>query len=162
MKNVAVCFLVVVSALGAAAQTASPEPSATNVTAASGEPLVMCSPKHAPGTEKCVPSCTDESRPPGSCLVRPRPVSTPDPKFTDQARRKRTQGSVLVKFTVGPDGKVVEVKLARGLEPSLDQSTIETVRRWRFEPATFEGKPVAVRLYAQVNFRRYNGTRRNP
>jgi protein TonB len=161
MKDLAVCFLVVVSALAATGQTASPEPSAAGVTAASGEPFVICSPKRAPGAEKCLPSCTGESGPQNACLVRPHPVFTPDAAFTDQARRAGTQGSVLLAFVVGPDGKVVEVKLARGLEPSLDQSAIATARRWRFAPATLDGKPVAIRLWTQINFRLY-GSPRHP
>jgi len=37
----------------------------------------------------------------------------------------------------------------------LDQSALETVRTWRFEPGTKDGQPVPVWMYIEVNFRLY-------
>ena len=39
----------------------------------------------------------------------------------------------------------------------LDEKAIEAVSAWRFEPARKDGKPVAVLITAQVNFRIYGG-----
>jgi TonB family protein len=35
----------------------------------------------------------------------------------------------------------------------LDEKAVEAVRRYRFKPATLQGKPVAVELNIEVNFR---------
>jgi protein TonB len=35
----------------------------------------------------------------------------------------------------------------------LDEKAIETVRNWKFEPAMLNGKPVAVEIKPEVNFR---------
>ena len=37
----------------------------------------------------------------------------------------------------------------------LDQKAIEAVRNWKFEPAKNNGKPVAVQINVEVNFRLY-------
>ncbi len=56
---------------------------------------------------------------------------------------------------VGPDGKPHDIKVARALGMGLDQKAIEAVRNWKFEPAMKDGKPVAVQINVEVNFRLY-------
>jgi TonB family protein len=56
---------------------------------------------------------------------------------------------------VGPDGRPRDIKVSRQLGMGLDQKAIEAVRMWRFEPATKDGKPVAVQINVEVNFRLY-------
>ena len=61
------------------------------------------------------------------------------------ARRARQEGVVLVDFVVNEEGKVADVRVAKGLFPSLDAEArriIETMPSW--QPATHEGKPVAM------------------
>ncbi len=41
------------------------------------------------------------------------------------------------------------------LSDGLDQKAIESVRQWKFEPATKDGVPVAVRVNVEVQFRLY-------
>ena len=47
------------------------------------------------------------------------------------------------------------MKVARSLGMGLDQKAIEAVRRWTFEPAMKDDKPVAVQINVEVNFRLY-------
>jgi protein TonB len=61
-----------------------------------------------------------------------------------RARRMGEQGEVLLDVYVGEDGRVSDVKLKKSSGSDLlDRTAIDTVRRWRFEPATVDGKPVA-------------------
>jgi TonB family protein len=46
-------------------------------------------------------------------------------------------------------------KVARSLGMGLDQKAIEAVRQWKFEPAMKDGRPVAVQINVEVNFRLY-------
>jgi TonB family protein len=56
---------------------------------------------------------------------------------------------------VGPDGRPHDIRIQRGLGMGLDQKAIEAVQRWRFEPATKDGQPVAVQISVEVSFKLY-------
>ncbi|HUI83425.1 MAG TPA: energy transducer TonB [Candidatus Binatia bacterium] len=91
----------------------------------------------------------------GGGVSPPRALDTPDPEYSDEARKAKYQGTCVLWLIVGPDGKPRDVKVARALGMGLDQKAIEAVRRWKFEPATLDGKPVAVQINVEVNFRLY-------
>jgi TonB family protein len=88
-------------------------------------------------------------------VTPPRPVYHPDSQYTESARKKKINGTVVVLMTVTPEGKVRDVKVIKSLEKSLDQQAMATVSTWKFEPATKDGKPVAVHVPAEVTFRLY-------
>ena len=83
----------------------------------------------------------------------PRPIYTPDPEFTGAARFEKKQGTVILSMIVTPDGRVAKVQVERSLDYGLDQNAIDAVCRWKFEPATKDGKAVAVRINVDVSFR---------
>jgi TonB family protein len=85
----------------------------------------------------------------------PRPVYTPEPEFSEQARRAKFQGTVVLQIVVNKKGDVVRVRLERALGMGLDQNAMEGVERWRFSPATRNGQPVAVTLNIEVAFNLY-------
>jgi TonB family protein len=88
-------------------------------------------------------------------VTAPRPTYRPNPEFSEQARQAKYQGTVVLTVTVSPSGKVTNVKVLSGLGMGLDEKAIEAVRRWKFEPATKDGKPVAVQVAVEVTFRLY-------
>ena len=68
--------------------------------------------------------------------------------------RLQEQGKVGIKYTIGADGAVgeCEVMMTSG-KPRLDTAACTMVKkRWKFKPATQDGKPVAVALLAEVTF----------
>jgi len=83
----------------------------------------------------------------------PKGIYTPEPEYTDKARRKNINGVVLLSFVVAKDGTVHDPEVTRSLESSLDKQSLDTVKKWRFEPATKDGQPVAVRIQAEMSFR---------
>jgi len=89
----------------------------------------------------------------GNGVTPPKGVSMPNPEYSDKARKKKISGTVLVAMVVTPDGTVRDVTVIKSLERSLDQQAIAAVMTWTFEPATKDGKPVAVHLRAEVSFR---------
>ena len=89
---------------------------------------------------------------PQPCATAPRAISTPKPEYSEEARRKCLQGTVELRFIVGPDGSVQQVEVVKPLGMGLDEAAIATVRTWKFEPGTHDGKPVAVKLSADVSF----------
>jgi TonB family protein len=50
---------------------------------------------------------------------------------------------------------VRDVQITQSLERSLDQQAIAALAKWKFEPATKDGEPVAVRLEIEMSFRLY-------
>jgi TonB family protein len=91
----------------------------------------------------------------GGGVSAPRALVTPDPEYSEEARKAKFQGTCILWLVVGPDGKPHDVKVARALGMGLDEKAIEAVRNWKFEPAMKDGKPVAVQINVEVNFRLY-------
>jgi periplasmic protein TonB len=91
----------------------------------------------------------------GGGVSPPRALDTPDPEYSEEARKAKYQGTCVLWLIVGPDGKPRDVKVARALGMGLDEKAIQAVRNWKFEPAMKDGKPVAVQINVEVNFRLY-------
>ncbi len=91
----------------------------------------------------------------GGGVSAPRPISTPDPEYSEEARKAKYQGTCVLWLIVGPDGKPRDIRIARTLGLGLDEKAIEAVKRWVFEPALKDGRPVAVQINVEVSFRLY-------
>ena len=88
----------------------------------------------------------------GGGVTAPVPVYRVDPVYSEEARKARYEGTVVLEALVRKDGKVDVVHLLRGLGFGLDQSAIEALRRWRFRPGTKNGMPVDVTVNVEVTF----------
>jgi TonB family protein len=75
-----------------------------------------------------------------------------EPEYPEDARAKKIEGTVLLGFTIDHDGLPQGIQVKRPLYPSLDQSAIEAVRKWRFEPALKGGQPVSMWVTVEVYF----------
>lgn len=91
----------------------------------------------------------------GGGVSAPRAIHTPDPEYSEEARKAKYQGTVVLWLIVDPEGRPRELKVARQLGMGLDQKAMDAVRNWRFEPAMKDGRPVAVQINVEVNFRLY-------
>jgi feruloyl esterase len=83
----------------------------------------------------------------------PRPLHTPEPKYSRSARAQKIEGTVTLSVIIGIDGRPHDVKVVKSLEPSLDANAIEAVNKWKFAPATKNGRPVAVEMRLEVDFK---------
>ena len=61
------------------------------------------------------------------------------------------QGIVIIEAIIGPDGRVTDTKVLRGI-PLLDGAALDAVRQWEFTPTLLNGVPVPVILTVTVNF----------
>lgn len=91
----------------------------------------------------------------GGGVSAPRLIYGPDPEFSEEARKAKYQGTVVLWAIVGVDGRTHEIRVFRSLGMGLDEKAIEAVRQWRFEPGQKDGKAVAVQVGVEVNFRLY-------
>ena len=85
----------------------------------------------------------------------PQAIFSPEPSFSDEARKAKAQGVVMLLLVVGKDGRTYDVHVRQSLGMGLDEKAIEAVSRWRFRPATLNGQPVATQIAVQVDFRLY-------
>ena len=91
----------------------------------------------------------------GAGVTAPRPIYDPEPDYSDEARKQKYQGTVVLQVIVGPDGRPSDIRVVRSLGLGLDEKAIEAVQQWRFEPGQKDGHAVAVVVNVQVNFRLY-------
>lgn len=65
-----------------------------------------------------------------------------NPPYTRGALRRRATGILIVEVVLDGEGTVIGTSVTRSLDVELDREAVEAVRKWRFVPATLDGKPV--------------------
>jgi TonB family protein len=85
----------------------------------------------------------------------PRVIHQVDPSYDEASRKAKLNGHVVLTFIVQPDGKPRDIRVVKSLSPGLDQKSIEAVSKWKFTPATKDGKPIAIEIQAETTFRIY-------
>lgn len=83
----------------------------------------------------------------------PRPIYTPDPDFSDEARRAKYQGDVTLRLMIDKKGTVTRITIIQGLGLGLDEKSVEKVQLWCFKPALLNGAPVFVEISTYVTFK---------
>ena len=86
------------------------------------------------------------------CPAPPRVTYQTDPDFTPEARRAMYQGTEVLSVVVGADGSVQSACVLQPLGYGLDGKGIDAVRKWKFEPATLNGKPQASQIAVEIDF----------
>jgi TonB family protein len=89
---------------------------------------------------------------PAAGQTAPRAIFVPDPDYTAEAAQKGIRGKVYLAVEILPKGRTNNVRVTKGLDPSLDQSAVETVARWRFQPATKNGTPGLAEMNVILEF----------
>ncbi|HEX5228489.1 MAG TPA: energy transducer TonB [Bryobacteraceae bacterium] len=75
-----------------------------------------------------------------------------EPEYSEEARKAKYQGIVVLEIEVDSSGNVGAVRVQRGLGLGLDEKAIDAVSHWRFHPGVLNGKPVATEARVQVHF----------
>jgi TonB family protein len=76
-----------------------------------------------------------------------------EPEYSEEARKAKYQGTVLLYVEVDPSGHATSMKVIHSLGLSLDEKAMEAVNQWKFRPGMKDGKPVTVAATIEVNFR---------
>jgi TonB family protein len=80
----------------------------------------------------------------------------PNPPYSEEARKAKYSGVVLVDAVVTVDGRVTEPRVIKSPGLGLDDTTVQTMRTWRCKAALGpNGRPVPTRVQFEVNFRLY-------
>jgi TonB family protein len=83
----------------------------------------------------------------------PKPIHTPDPEYTENARQKRLTGATIILVVVNEKGFPEILEITKGLGEGLDIRALTAVAGWTFKPAMKNGEPVAVLIHVQMDFR---------
>jgi len=89
----------------------------------------------------------------GGGVTAPSLLYKKEPEYSEEARKAKYQGTVLLYVEVDASGKATNIKVQRSLGLGLDEKAIEAVKQWKFKPGYKDGKPVTVAATIEVNFR---------
>lgn len=68
-------------------------------------------------------------------------LSKPVPVYTDEARKQRIEGEVLIEVVFESSGKIRVLRVVRGLGHGLDEAAVRAAEQIRFKPALRDGQP---------------------
>jgi len=89
----------------------------------------------------------------GGGVSQPTLLFKVEPEYSEEARKAKYQGTVVLYVEVDPTGKARNLRVVRSLGLGLDEKAIEAVNKWKFKPGLKDGKPVTVAATIEVNFR---------
>jgi TonB family protein len=76
-----------------------------------------------------------------------------EPQYTEEARKAKYQGTVVLHLDVDETGTPANIRVLRSLGLGLDEAAIEAVKKWKFRPATQNGAPIRMGVNVEVPFR---------
>jgi TonB family protein len=88
----------------------------------------------------------------GGASTAPMVLFQVEPEFSEEARKAKLQGVVMLYGEVDTNGRLRNIRVTRGLGLGLEEKAIEAVKQWRFRPGTRDGKPVVAAATIEVNF----------
>ena len=91
----------------------------------------------------------------GGGVSAPKALYAPDPEYSEEARKAKYQGTVVLWLVVDANGRPQQIRVQRALGMGLDEKAIEAVKQWKFDPARKNGQAVPVMINVEVNFRLY-------
>jgi len=86
-------------------------------------------------------------------LTEPVLLWKAEPEYSDEARKAKIQGIVIVRLEIDARGQVQNIAVAQGLGLGLDERAIAAVRKWRFRAGTRNGRPVSTNALIHLTFR---------
>jgi protein TonB len=88
----------------------------------------------------------------GGGVAAPIVLFAPEPEFSEEARKAKASGNVLVYLQVDTNGRPMRVRVLRGMGLGLDEKAVEAVSHYKFKPAMENGHAVVVEMQVEVNF----------
>jgi periplasmic protein TonB len=89
----------------------------------------------------------------GGGVSSPILLSKTEPEYSEEARKAKHQGSVVLYVQIDTSGRATNIKVVKSLGLGLDEKAVEAVSKWKFSPGKKDGKPVTVEATIEVNFR---------
>jgi TonB family protein len=87
-----------------------------------------------------------------SQVAAPRIQSKVEPQYSEDARKHKLQGSILLSLVIDATGTPTQIAVLRPLGMGLDEKAIEAISQWKFTPGQKNGAPVPVFSQVEMNF----------
>ncbi len=87
----------------------------------------------------------------GGNVQAARIINRVQPVYPPLARQTRISGTVRLHAIIGKDGAITQLEVMNG-HPLLQQSALDAVRQWRYQPTLLNGEPVEVDTTIDVIF----------
>lgn len=84
----------------------------------------------------------------GKGVAAPHILAKQEPKYAEEARKNKLQGSILLSLVIDATGAPTQIAVLRPLGMGLDEQAVQAVSQWKFAPGIKDG--VAVPVYAQL------------
>lgn len=117
-----------------------------------GGPVSTSEPAPEPSLPQVEPGTLVERGEPG--VVNPECIECPAVKYPEPARRNRLEGVVELSFIIDENGAVTDIEVQGSAGEIFDRAVVDTVRQWRWKPATKYDVPVKIRWVQRFRFRR--------
>jgi periplasmic protein TonB len=88
----------------------------------------------------------------GKLTREPQLIYKEEPEYSDEARKARHEGTVLIDMDIDASGRPVNIRVIRGLGLGLDEKALAAVAHWKFRPAMAGDRAVAAPARVQVSF----------
>ena len=97
---------------------------------------------------------SDDVFPTGPGITDPHLLHKVEPKYTEEARTNRVEGTAILQIVITEQGRASDITVLRPLGFGLDESAQEAIAEWEFAPSMKEGKPVKVQAVVEAHFGR--------
>ena len=87
----------------------------------------------------------------GDLDSKPTAIHRPAPSLSAK-EKAATPGRVMVIFIIDEKGRVKDPKIKSSSNPALEAVALRTVKKWRYQPPSRDGKPVSTRSRQQIDF----------
>ena len=75
------------------------------------------------------------------------------PRYPQEWRDNRVEGEIMLRATIGPDGKVRGVEIVSGGNADLEDEATAAVAQWQFTPTFLNCEAIEVQMYVTVAFK---------
>ena len=86
-------------------------------------------------------------------FVKPSPVNLPSPKYPKSLKKNRSDADVTVEGIISQNGDFIDATVVDAVAPEIAKAALDGVARYKFQPATLDGKPIALQARVVMHFR---------
>src|SRR5688572_24290843 len=90
---------------------------------------------------------------PAEVTVKAKITRKTEPRYTEEARRNGTSGTIIVRMVLRASGEVTDIVVLKGLPHGLNDSAVRAAQEMRFEPAIKDGRKVSQYVSLEYGFR---------
>jgi protein TonB len=98
------------------------------------------------------PSAPAAPLPVGGDVKQAKLISSVAPQYPALAKNQHVSGNVLVDALIDANGRVTTMKVVSG-PTLLHQAAMDSLKQWKYQPASLDGKPVPMHLTVTIQFR---------